>query len=302
MTGVTVVVPTRDRSGIVARTLESILADADHLERVQIVDQSRDGRTRDALAPWLGDSRVHYLASESRGLAAALNHGLTVVTSDVVAITGDDCEPCAGWLDHLCAAFAAEPHAAVVFGGVLPAAHDAAAGFVQSYAQPKRECARRAGELHRIGGTSACMGIRSAAWRRLRGFDPLLGVGAPLQAGEDVDFALRALHAGFVVCEEPDVAVVHHGFLSWEALPELIRRNWFGTGAVLAKLVRLQPGAGARVAAGMTSSWLRRSEGVAGSFGGGARLPRLIAFARGFATGLRQPLDRASGHFIPAAR
>jgi hypothetical protein len=141
------------------------------------------------------------------------------------------------------------------------------------------------------------MGIRRDVWRHLHGFDARLGVGAPLQAAEEFDFALRALRAGWVVCEEPASAVTHLGFLPWSALGGLIERNWFGTGAAVAKLVRLEPPAGLRLTAGMASSWARGEAGVAASLGRATRTRRLAAFARGFLAGLRQPLDRSTGHF-----
>jgi len=296
---VTVIVPTRDRGERVVGAARAILAADPELAQLRIVDQSDDRRTREAVRPLLADPRVAYVASETRGLTRALNEGVAAAESELVAITGDDCEVHAGWLAAMAAAFAREPRVAVVFGSVRAGGHDAAAGFVQAYPSARLARAQRPHQMARLGGTSACMGIRRDVWRALGGFDPALGVGAPLQAAEELDFGLRALRAGWVVREDPACAVTHHGFLPWDALAALVQRNWFGTGAAVAKLARLEPAEGARLAAGLAARWLGAAGGVAGSLGRPTRLPRLAAFARGFAAGLRRPLDRQSGLFRP---
>jgi len=89
-----------------------------------VVDQSTDRATADALAPLLADPRVHYVQSTERGKGAALNTGLAMARTEIVACTDDDCIVAADWLDSMAAAFAGRPQVAIVFGAVAPVPHD----------------------------------------------------------------------------------------------------------------------------------------------------------------------------------
>lgn len=299
----TVVIPTRDRGGSVIQTLRSVLAQSYRHFEVRIVDQSRDERTATALASQPGDGRVHYLRSSTTGLSTALNIGIGHAASELIAVTGDDCEAASGWLDALVAAFANDPRIGVVFGNVLPVAHDSGQGFVQAYVRQGGALARNLREKHRVGGTSSNMGVRRTTWLALHGFDAMLGVGAPLQAAEETDLALRALRAGYFVCETPHAAVAHHGFLPRAERARLIHRNWYGTGAAFAKLVKCDPSAMVTAIPRLALGWAASSSGVAASLDRSPhRAERLGAFARGFLAGLLMRVDRTNGHFVPRLR
>lgn len=296
---IAVVIPTRDRGDSVLRPLRSILASDYHDFEIVVVDQSTDSGTEDAVAALGNEVAVRYLRTETRGLSNALNDGIAATTSDTIAITGDDCEVRADWLARIDDAFAKDSRIAVVFGNVRPEPHDPGRGFVQAYVREQPVLACQLREKHRIGGTSASMAVRRRVCEELHGFDPLLGVGAAFRAAEETDFAIRALRAGHWVLEEPAIEVIHAGFKTWDELPGLIERNWFGTGAALAKVAKQLPASAAVIVAGLAWNWAFLHSGVAASLGHTShRRLRLLAFARGMSAGLRRGVDPRTGHFV----
>lgn len=301
---IAVILPTRDRGDSIVVTLESLLANRWRDFEVVIVDQSADARTEASLQALPPDARVRHLRSSLRGLSHALNAGIEASSADLIAITGDDCEVAEDWLEAIVNCFASqERRLGVVFGSVLPAAHDRQAGFVQASGCERPFLARTVRDKSRLGGTSACMALRREVFHRLHGFDGALGVGAPLRAAEDADFAIRALQAGFWVLEEPRIEVTHRSFMAWHRLAEIVERNWFGTGAAVGKLFKSDPVQGVRVLGGLGGRWLSPRGGVAATLGNGAyRGLRLAAFARGLVAGLARPVDTATGHFRAAPR
>lgn len=295
---ITAVVPTRDRAGSVLMPLRTLLASRHRPLAVRIVDQSETDATERTIAPFLGDPHVHYTRTASRGLAAALNEGVRGATTELVAITGDDCEVRGDCLATLAAAFQVDPRAGVIFGNVVPAPHDRALGFVPGSVRSRPVLVRTVRDKYRLSGTSACMALRRTVWQALAGFDEMLGVGAPLHAAEETDFVIRALLAGHYVYETPDAAVVHHGLVPWTERRPLVERNWYGTGAAFAKALKRGRAAIVPALARLAWSWTFRRSPVAESLGSGSyRAASLAAFARGFAAGSLTPVDPGSGHF-----
>lgn len=265
---------------------------------VHVVDQGGDPATARALAPHLADPRVRLHRQPRRGLAAALNRACEEASAELVAITGDDCVMRPDWLLEMERAFARDPRVAIVFGSVVPAPYDGDDGFVPGCVQHDELVARDLGDLARLSGTTACMGVRRSAWRALGGFDEALGVGAPLRSGEDLDLALRALAAGHLVVQTPRVEVEHRSPTLWRDRAATIRRNWFGSGAAYAKGLKLAPLRTAGVLAALARRWRRGGSRVAATYGPRPdRLAMLAGFAAGLAVGLLWPLDRRRGHF-----
>lgn len=297
---ITAVIPTRDRGDSVLMPLRTLLENEYPAFEVRIVDQSASDATARVVAPCLSDPRVLYRRTPSQGLSAALNEGVRGVRTELVAITGDDCEVRRDWLERLVAGFSVDRGPAVIFGNVLPGPHDRAVGFVPGSVRSAPVLVRSVRDKYRLSGTSACMAFRRTVWQALDGFDEMLGVGAPLQAGEDTDFVIRALLAGHSVYETPEATVVHHGLVRWDLRARLIHRNWYGTGAAFAKALKRGDRRVLAALGRLAWNWAFRGSQVAGSLGDGPyRVASLAAFARGFAAGTLLPVDRRSGHFRP---
>ena len=228
-----VIVCTLGRGGRVVDTVRSILAHAPPSLELWVVDQNDDRLATGQLAESLRDPRVRCLSSP-RGLSVGRNAAAAATAAPILAFTDDDCTATPGWLPELIVPFAGDPRVGVVFGSVLAAPHDRAAGFIPSYQRQRPFVARSVWDKHRVEGIGASMAVRASVWQALHGFDERLGAGAPFRSAEETDFAIRALLAGHFVAEIPGAAVIHHGFRGWDDGRVVIHGYLHGIGATLA--------------------------------------------------------------------
>jgi GT2 family glycosyltransferase len=222
---------------------------------------------------------------------------MRLTRAPLVLYTDDDCVVRPGALDALAAAFAAEPRAGIVLGSVRAPAYDRSAGFITAYEVRRAHTVTGVSHQARIGGIGACMAVRRSAFEALAGFDEAFGAGTALAAGEDADFIVRALVAGFGVHETPAVAVTHYGFRPWRERAAAIEGYMRGHGAAHAKLLRLGRGRAIRPLAALAWRWLARGP-VADLNHVPPRLARLRAFLAGAWRGWWTPMDRATGCFL----
>ena len=281
---ISVALATRNRGSSVVETVRSILGNDYADFEIVIADQSDDDATQKSVEI-LKDPRARYVRCETRGRSAAENAAIREARGELIAMTDDDCTVPCDWLREIEAAFAAEERIGVVFGNVIAAPHDLAAGCIPAYVRKDAFLARGIGEKHRVEGIGACMAVRREVWEKLGGFDEGLGAGTRFRAGEDGDFAIRALLAGYWIYETPAVYVTHHGLRKWADLPALIDGYWFGTGAVLAKFVRSGQWFVVPLMLRLAGRWIFGGSAVGASLGGGTRWRKLFAFVRGFAAG-----------------
>lgn len=294
---ITVVVPTRNRSSQIVRTLETILANDYPGFDILVIDQSDNDLTRKALEPYLGIPRFRYFHSSKRGIASGRNTGVERAGCELIAMTDDDCQVAPDWVRAIAQAFHADERIAVVFGNVLAGPHDPKAGFIPAYTRAEPYLATSIFQKHRVEGIGACMGIRRSAWRRMHGFDENLGAGGRFCSAEDLDFAVRVLLGGYAVFETPNAQVVHNGFRTWASGNVLIRTYLYGIGAMFAKLLKL--GHFSVLALMWCLAWRWAFQKPIVDLG--RRPPRLLridAFARGFFSGLVFPVDRRKGQYM----
>ncbi|MBI1357231.1 MAG: glycosyltransferase [Acidobacteria bacterium] len=286
----TVVVPTRNRGDLAARTVASILEGSERRIRLIVVDQSDAPDTKRALEPFQADARFRYVSSSSAGISAARNEGVALARTALIAHTDDDCEARPDWCRQVIDAFERFPQAELLFGTVEPGEHSMPdRGFIPSYLVHQERLIvglRRKTETEGIG---ACMAYRRRLWDELAGFDESLGVGTPLGSAEDVDFAVRTLAAGHGVLETPQPRVVHYGFRTWEQANPLLRRYLYGIGAACAKQLRVQGVPFLAVLARLGLRWAF-AQPVADFEHRPSRRLRLFAFARGFTAGFRMKI------------
>jgi len=220
---VSVVVCTRDRAASLAVALRSILAgDEPPLELIVVDNAPRTSATRDVVAA-LGDPRVRYLLEERPGLSRARNTGAAAATGELVAFTDDDVVADPGWVDALSRGFARAHHVGLVTG-MVPAAEleTPAQQYFEAKVQWSGSCVPRLYDLaeHRdphplypysagLFGTGANFAVRALALREIGAFDEALGAGSPAQGGEDLDYFLRAILAGWAIAYEPAALVWH---------------------------------------------------------------------------------------------
>ncbi|MGQ0658303.1 MAG: glycosyltransferase family 2 protein [Chromatiales bacterium] len=293
----TVVVCTRNRGDSVSRAVDSILG-GDYADfELIVVDQSTDDLTEVSMQRYMSDARVRYQRTSTTGVSVARNTAIASAAGDTIAITDDDCEARPTWLRELSDAFAVDSGIGIVFGNLLPAPHDPAMGFVPSYLRSDSVLARGIAQKHHVDGVGACMAFKRSVWLALGGFDEMLGAGAPFKAGEEIDFAIRALLAGYCIYETPTVAVVHHGFRTWEQAKGLIEGYMHGLGAALMKQLKCRQYAILGVMGRLAWRWA--FERPAADYGHRPpRLLRLLAFLRGAAAAASTPVNRTTGHYV----
>jgi glycosyltransferase involved in cell wall biosynthesis len=85
---VSVVIPTRDRTAVLIRTLESLLSQDALPYEIIVVDSSQNFATRDALAA--NSTIIHWIPSIIPGAAVQRNLGLAAASQSVIAFLDDD--------------------------------------------------------------------------------------------------------------------------------------------------------------------------------------------------------------------
>ena len=114
-TSISVVLPTRNRSGLLPRAIASVLAqEHEHWELLVVDDGSSDDTP--AILRTFDDPRIQVLRTTGLGLGAARNVGLDNATGDVVAYVDDDNLLHSLWLKAVAWAFAAYADVDVVYG------------------------------------------------------------------------------------------------------------------------------------------------------------------------------------------
>lgn len=212
MTGISIILCTRNRAPSLARTLaalgevtlpagatcETLIVDnasADHTRSV-----AESARLRNAIP-------LRYLSEPRGGQSCARNAGLAAATGDIIVFTDDDVIPATDWLGKLCAP-------------ILTGEADAVAGGVRL--APHLERPWMSG-VHRawLAGTEgldlrtpsrmvgANMAFSRAVLARVPAFDPELGPGA-MGFGDDTLFSMQLKQAGYRIAAAFDAEVVHH--------------------------------------------------------------------------------------------
>jgi len=295
-----VVICTRHRPAMVADAVEAVLKDDSVPLRVIVVDQS--GRQGDhPLERFAHEPRLLHYRHAAIGLSRARNVGIAIAEAlgaTVVAFTDDDCIPEAGWLHNIAGEFVGSHDVGLVYGSTKPAHFRSNRGGATSSVVLHPASHRGVASKAKVDGMGSCMAVRVAAWRKIGGFDDQLGAGTELASAEENDLCMRMLLAGFTVAETPSASVIHHGYREGADLDTLIAGYMRGSGAAMAKLLRL---GGIRslpcfTAAG--SRWIRGASGV-DLPSTPRRAVRLRAFLSGAIVGLTARIDRRSGRFLP---
>jgi glycosyltransferase involved in cell wall biosynthesis len=224
----TVVICTRNRAEQLDTCIAAVLAQRHARFDILIVDNASTDPSTERIAATHG---VRCVREEAIGLSKARNRGALESSTDIVAYIDDDAVAEAGWLENLCAEFE-DPLVMGVSGGILPLRPNTEGsrlclqlGILDGGSERlmiDRESDNWFDRL-RAGVTSgANMAIRRDAFRSWNGFDPRLGLGAVLPAGEE-DYAFLCLvKRGYRIIYTPN-AVVRHPFP--DTLTDVRRRH-----------------------------------------------------------------------------
>lgn len=187
-----VIVPTRNRSALLARLLDSLAGlDYPRWEAIVVDDGSTDDTAAVAERYRNGGMPLTYLYQPWSKMGAARNLGLEQAKGTIAAFTDDDCLVDPGWLGAIAEAFVRHPEAAGVQGKTVTN-HAAMTPFTRQVEQLE------GGQPYRTCNIAYPVSLL----RRLGGFD------TRLIRGEDVVMGMRALEHGPIVFA-PDAVVIH---------------------------------------------------------------------------------------------
>ena len=220
---VTVVIPTLG-GPLLSGCVESIARGTVWPARVVVVDQSGASATPEWMARlrMQGMDIVHVLATPA-GISAATNLGLRQARTRFVAVTHDDCLVRSDWLERMAAGLAGAGEA-ILTGRVEPAGE----GIVLTV---KTDPLPATFTRPRLTGDVLFppnMGFALGVLDRVGWFDehPSLAT-----AGEDNEWAHRALRRGVAITYDPTIVVDHLARHGPADLPGLYRRYAHGHGA-----------------------------------------------------------------------
>jgi len=220
---VTVIVPTMG-GPVLQGCLESIVSGTVWPARLVVIDQGRD----DAAADWVDALRkqgmaVSHVPAKHAGISAATNRGLEHVRTRYAAVTHDDCRVRFDWLERL-AARLGEIGDAILTGRVEPEGE----GIVLTVKTADRAAVYTSPLLDGDVLFPPNMGFAVRLLDRIGWLDehPSLAT-----AGEDNEWAHRALRADVKIVYDPTVVVSHLARHRPEDLPVLYRRYARGQGA-----------------------------------------------------------------------
>jgi len=236
---VSVVIPTRNRVIDVVDCADTVLAN-DGFQELLVVDQSDGDATKNAVSK-LTDPRLRYIRTETRGVTNGRNVGIDLTKGEVIAFTDDDCRVSPDWVPSIAHVFSSDPEVGVVCGRVRIPVELEGKGVAATFEPVVREWHRRYPPFGVDWGITANLAVRRSMLPKFGKFDPMLGPGSPMRAGEEPDFLFRVLRSGTKVINASEVLVDHLGVrpLGKEA-SVLIRGYGRGTGAALFKHVRLR--------------------------------------------------------------
>ncbi len=250
---VSVVLCTRNRPDGARRTLESLRGIRHRNLEIIVVDNAPSDESTSLMTSELSaaDSRIRYLREQQPGLSRARNRGVSEALGEFVAFTDDDVQVDPLWIHGLLRGFHRSADVACVTGLVASSSltRPAEQYFDQrvwwsSSCEPRiftRERGPSDPVLHPytagIFGTGANFAARSSVVRALGGFDQCLGAGSPTRGGEDLDFFVRLLSAGYTLSYEPSALVWHDHRVDDAALREQMYAYGLGLTAYLTKFM-----------------------------------------------------------------
>ena len=247
---VSVIIATRDRAALLTETLDALARQTWPRERVEILvadNGSTDGTRAavEAAAARSGAPAVHYLSISEPGKSFAVNAALARARGDILAFTDDDVLPQPAWIERLAAAFE-ESGADFVAGRILPRWETSPPAWLSPalygvLAIPDNGGGRQAipSPGSAVMPIGANMAVRAEVIALIGGLRTDLGkLAGTLRTGEDHEFFLRMLGAGFRGTYEP-TAVVHHWVPRKRLVASYFRRWMYQNGRDVARLAAL---------------------------------------------------------------
>jgi len=169
-------------------------------------------------------NRIRIVSEPKRGVSKARNTGVETAAGEFIAFLDDDEEVTPSWLSTMMRHFEDLEECAAVTGPVLPRRIATVAQLAYIMFQQDEmnsplddgyffhaELRQRGLSKYGIGylGGSGNLVIRKNAFRVVGGFDPVMSTAPHVTSGEDLDFFLRLLDAGYGIVKTTEAPIFH---------------------------------------------------------------------------------------------
>jgi glycosyltransferase involved in cell wall biosynthesis len=215
-TTVSVIIPTFRRLDILHKCLQGVYAMDYQPDQVLVVYRPEDDLET---ASWLTDiacpsySSLQLVPVFNPGVVAALNAGLDVAVSDIIAIFDDDAVPHPDWLCRILPYFTQIDVGAAggrdYVHGHQPVNETTQAGYIDFWGNVIGNHHIVIGDPREVEAVKGCnWALRRAALGTLRLDERLLGKGA--QVANELWFCLNLRHQGWKIILDPNAIVDHY--------------------------------------------------------------------------------------------
>jgi glycosyltransferase involved in cell wall biosynthesis len=206
---ISLVVATVGRLDPLRTLLESLIGQRHKNFELIVADQNAPGFLDPLLREYQGRLSIRHCHLDSRGVSAARNAVLDLVSGDIVAFPDDDCFYDSRTLENVANIFSIIPDCGVLLGNFLCPYKATAKTTDDEMRYFKLGHENRYGVFSRAG--TIVQFFRREAVADVGHFDEYLGPGSgtPFTCGEDTDYVLRAMKTGHRVMRSADARVYH---------------------------------------------------------------------------------------------
>jgi GT2 family glycosyltransferase len=215
-TTVSVIIPTYRRLDILMKCLQGVYAMQQKPEQVLVIYRPDDDPDT---SQWLNEvacptySSLQLVPVFESGVVAALNAGLAVAISDIIAIFDDDAVPHRDWLNRILPHFIQKKVGAVggrdIVDGHAPVKETTQAGYIDFWGNIVGNHHTIIGEPLEVEVVKGCnWALRRTAIGTLRLDERLLGKGA--QVANEYWFCLNLRQQGWKIVLDPNAIVDHY--------------------------------------------------------------------------------------------
>ena len=240
MTVVSVIIPTKGRAQAVAQCVRSVSGGSYQQFEMFVIDQSVDNQTYDALAPFVGDARFHYIRNHKPGVGAASsrNMGIAMSQGEIIAILDDDVTALQDWMANIVAEFDADPDLQFICGKLTAPPFDWRTEYVPTF-DPENTSEPLTKWTMPIFAAGANFSMRRALFDRVGGYDEFCGPGSRLGASDDGDLSFRIMRSGAKWKACANVEVIHtNGIRQLTDGTALLQRYQWGVGGNYGRFTR----------------------------------------------------------------
>jgi glycosyltransferase involved in cell wall biosynthesis len=240
MAFVSVIIPTKGRAPAIVECVRSVFDGSCQQFEMFIIDQSADDQTYDALAPFLSNTRCHYLRNQKAGVGAASsrNMGIAMSRGEIIAILDDDVTARSDWMANIVAEFAADPDLQFICGKLTAPAFDWRTHYVPTF-DPENTSEPLTDWTMPTFAAGANFSMRRALFDRVGGYDEFCGPGSRLGASDDGDLSFRIMRSGAKWKASVNVEVIHtNGIRQLTDGASLLQRYQRGVGGNYGRFTR----------------------------------------------------------------